>query len=333
MEQAEEFETAESFDMLRGRLRRNVGIRQGMVIGNTAGHNWIWDRWKNKKLSEYELVEADTFSNKENLPADFIADLERMRTENVRKYNRYVMNSWEDYDLEGAFYASLMSDALKDGRVSLDDVIYAKEQPVYTFWDLGVRASDTTAIWCVQFINTEIHLVDYYENYGEGMEHYALWLEKKPYIYGADYLPHDAKNRQMSITIETRLEILRSLRKVPVLITEDHSIEDRIQAVREILHKCKFHQNCRVGIECLNHYRKKKNEVLSTEERPVFNAEPLHDWASNGADAFGYMAIAYKYMSISGRRIGKTSLSLPQSNSGSAYDNKVLTRGFKRRAG
>jgi hypothetical protein len=331
MEQAEEFDTAEQFDMLRGRLRRAVGVRQGMVIGNTAGHNWIWDRWRNKKLPEYELTESDTFENRENLPADFIKDLERLRTENPRKFNRYVMNSWEDYDLEGAFYAALMSDALKQNRVGLQ-TLYTPDQPVYTFWDLGVRASDTTAIWCVQFIGSEIHLVDYYENYGEGMEHYVLWLNKKPYVYGADYLPHDAKNRQQSMTIETRLEILRSLRKNPVLITEDHSIEDRIQVVRDIIHKCRFNQNCRVGVECLNHYRKKKNEILSTEARPVFSAEPLHDWASNGADAFGYMAIAYKYMSITGQRIGKTSLTLPGIGTSSAYDNNILGRGFRKTA-
>lgn len=69
IEQGEEFETEETFMMLRGRLRRdlepadhwkdkqsqeypelveyikNNQLRQIMVIANAAGHNWIWKKW------------------------------------------------------------------------------------------------------------------------------------------------------------------------------------------------------------------------------------------------------------------------------------------------
>jgi hypothetical protein len=332
IEQSEEFESAEQFDLLRGRLRRAVGFRQGMIIGNTAGHNWIWDRWKNKKLDGYELIESDLAENAHNLPDDFVKDVERLKIESPKKYNRYVLNSWEDYDLDGAFYAALMSDALKDKRVDCDDAIIASTEKVYTFWDLGVRASDTTAIWFVQFVKDHIHLIDYYENYGEGMQHYANWLNKRPYAYGCDYLPHDAYNRQMGEVVQTRAEILQKLRNNPVEKICDHSIEGRIQAVRNIIHKCKFHKNCSTGVNCLNHYRRKKNEVLSTDEQPRFQSEPLHDWASNGSDAFGYMAIVYENMTIAGRRIGDTSMQLPINPSHNPYRNNILSRGFKRTA-
>lgn len=304
IEQGEEFETPEQFDLLRGRLRRQESlIRQGMVIANTAGHNWIWDRWKNKQLEGYELTEASIKDNEEHLPADTLADWERLRIESPKKYNRYVLNSWEDYDLEGAFYAGLMSDALKQGRIALVN-LHVKDQPVYTFWDLGVRATDTTAIWCAQFVKDEIRIIDYYENYGEGMDHYAAWLQAQPYIYAADYLPHDAKNRLQGRTITTRLEILQSLRRNPVNIVQDHAVIDGIEAVRGILHKCKFDVKCSVGVNCLNHYKRKKNDVLSSDDRPVFQAEPLHDWASNGSDAFRYLAIAYRYEDIGGDVLG-----------------------------
>ena len=332
VEQGEEFETPEQFDLLRGRLRRSeAGIRQGMVIANTAGHNWIWDRWKNKRLEGYQLTEASIEDNREHLPADTLADWERLKAESPKKYNRYVLNSWEDYDLEGAFYAALMSDALKENRVGIQN-LHAKGQKVYTFWDLGVRASDTTAIWCVQFIDKHVHVIDYYENYGEGMDHYAKWLNDKPYNYGGDYLPHDAKNRLQGAVIQTREEILRDLRTCPVHIVESHRIEDRIETTRALLPKCYFDEKCAVGVNCLNHYKKKKNEVLSTEDRPVFANEPLHDWSSNGSDAFGYMTVAHRYTTFEGKKFGEVRQETPVTSTYSPYKNNLLSRGLRRPA-
>lgn len=330
IEQAEEFETAEQFDLLRGRLRRQeADIRQGMVIANTAGHNWVWDRWKDNPQPNYMLVEANIFDNQDHLPADTLADWEQLKLESPKKYNRYVLNSWEDYDLEGAFYASLLSDALKQGRTDIQNLL-VKDQPVYTFWDLGIRASDTTAIWCVQFIGDYIHLIDYYENYGEGIDHYVQWLDSKKYNYGKDYLPHDGKNRLQGTVVETREEILRSLRHCPTEIILDHRIMDRVESARLILGKCKFDVNCKRGLNCLNHYKKKKNLILSTDETPVFAPEPLHDWSSNGADAFGYMAIVHRYMSFKGERFGKTNQTVPVKATYSPYDNDILHRGMKK---
>jgi hypothetical protein len=213
-----------------------------------------------------------------------------------------VLNSWEDYDLEGAYYAALMSDALKDGRIGIAN-LYEPSQRVYTFWDLGV--SDTTAIWFAQFIRDGIHLIDYYEAHGEGMEHYAKVLEGRGYLYAEDYVPHDARQRMQGRSVETRLEILRSLRKCPVTVVDAHTIVDRIETVRGLLAKCKFDRKCEAGVSALNHYQRRKNDVLSTETRPVFADQPLHDWASNGSDSFGYMAIVYRYqLQIDDQRIG-----------------------------
>jgi len=99
IEQGEEFETDEVFIFLRDRLRRKGSpIRQGIVIGNTNGHNWIWKLWKNNPGEEFDLYEANTFDNADNLPEDFIEDLKRMEKESPHHYNRFVMNSWEEMD-------------------------------------------------------------------------------------------------------------------------------------------------------------------------------------------------------------------------------------------
>ena len=99
IEQAEEFETEEQFEFLRGRLRRDVPFHTGFIVANTKGHNWIWRLWKNNPPSdEYELVEATTFDNEENLPPDFIEDLKKLEKESPTHYKQYVLNSWEDLE-------------------------------------------------------------------------------------------------------------------------------------------------------------------------------------------------------------------------------------------
>lgn len=308
IEQAEEFDTAEQFDLLRGRLRRQEsGVRQGMVIANTCGHNWIWNRWKKQQLESYELTEASIIDNREHLPADTVADWERLRVESPKKYARYVENSWEDYDMEGAYYAALMSDALKQGRIDRLGLL-EPGQPVYTFWDLGVRASDTTVIWFVQFIRNQIWLIDYYENYGQGMDYYNDVLNKKPYNYVQHWFPPDAVARVQGRDITTRLDIMRDHRQPKheqVLLVDRHEVQDRISVVRGMLHLCWFSDKCEQGIEALNHYRTEPKELLSQDGRPAMRDKPKDDWSTNGSDAFGYMAWVFRFqLRVKEQRIG-----------------------------
>lgn len=330
IEQAEEFETSDEFNMLRGRLRRELvfddgfqadecddfpelywylrqnQLRQGMIIANKAGHNWIWKDWYRQPQSDdFELHEAKTSDNAHNLPADFVTDLDSMRNGSEsaqRKWRIYVDNSWDEVDLEGAYYAKLIADLRRSGRIGPVEV--APGAPVYTFWDLGV--SDSTAIWFAQFIGAEIRIVDYYEHNGEGFAHYAKVLQDKGYVYGGHYGPHDLRQREKSTG--------RSLRdfatdmKVDFEVVENHRIEDRIEAVRQVLPNCRISDRLPYAIELLEHYRRKKNDALSTEERTVFQDVPLHDWASHGADAFGYMAMQYRFGTIGGEYVGDSSM-------------------------
>ena len=95
IEQAEEFENEETFIFLRDRLRRdNSPLRQGCVIGNVNGDNWIKRLWKQKELTDSILFEATTFENEDNLPKDFIDDLKRLETEAPAHYKQYVLNDW-----------------------------------------------------------------------------------------------------------------------------------------------------------------------------------------------------------------------------------------------
>jgi hypothetical protein len=143
IEQAEEFETDETFQFIRDRLRRdNAPYRQLCLIANAKGHNWVWRLWKNNPPSkEYHLTEANTFDNAGNLPNDFIADLRTMATESPNHYQQYVLNSDEEIEADDYLLTwAILSNATKlefEGKLgtrilALDPARFGQDQTAFT---------------------------------------------------------------------------------------------------------------------------------------------------------------------------------------------------------
>lgn len=192
---------------------------------------------------------------------------------------------WEGHcrqALDGAVYADEIRDATQSGRIMR--VPYDASKPVHTFWDLGW--ADNTSIWFAQSIGFEFRLIDYYQNSQKALPHYLTTLKDRGYVYGTDWLPHDASSRQMATgrSIEELMrEAGRDVRMVPRL-----SLANGLNAARTLFGKCWFDETkCADGIQCLRHYR-----YETDPDRGTLKGEPLHDWASHGADAFRYFAIA-----------------------------------------
>jgi hypothetical protein len=186
---------------------------------------------------------------------------------------------------EGSYYGRQVDELRKKGQIC--HVPYDPAVPVSTSWDLGI--GDSTAIWFYQMVGREVHLINYYENSGEGLPHYARVLDdfrrQTDCVYGPHAAPHDIAARELSSGM-TRLEAARRLgiafRVVPRL-----SLESGIEAVRACLHKCWFDEKaCEKGIKALENYRKEYNEKYK-----VYSDRPKHDYASHGSDAFRMMAV------------------------------------------
>ena len=176
--------------------------------------------------------------------------------------------------------------------------------PVDTAWDLGM--DDATTIWFCQQFGHEMRIIDYYENSGEGLAHYAKVLRDKPYVYGKHFAPHDITVRELG-TGRSRLEVAKEL-GIKFFISRKHDLEDGIQAVRDFLRGCWFDEkNCARGLQALREYRKEWSE-----ERKVFSGQPLHNWASHGADAFRTLAW--------GRKTGPKKERAPQERSQDNHD-------------
>lgn len=192
--------------------------------------------------------------------------------------------------VEGAIYKNELLAADKEGRIC--KVPYDALKPVHTFWDLGF--GDSTSIWLAQSIGFEYRLIDYIEGSQQGLQHYLKLLQAKPYVWGTDYLPHDAKAHELGTgkTIEEQLRATgRRVQVVPKL-----SIMDGIAAARAVFPKCYFDaEKCADGLQALRHYQYEVDDKHSqSSEKPSYKREPLHNWASHPADAFRYFAVAIR---------------------------------------
>ena len=184
--------------------------------------------------------------------------------------------------LEGAIYAKEIRQATDDGRIM--NVPYDALKPVHTFWDLGW--ADNTSIWFAQSVGQELRLIDYYANSLEPLQHYISVLQGKGYIYGTDWLPHDAKAKSLS-TGKSIEEIMLALGR-KVQICANLSLYDGIQAVRSIFGRCYFDETrCAEGLQSLRHYRYEVDK-----DTGQLSGRPLHDIHSHAADAFRYFAIS-----------------------------------------
>jgi len=193
---------------------------------------------------------------------------------------------------EGSYYGKLIQAARDDDRITSLNI--SSDILCHTAWDIGI--GDSTGIWIFQILqNSKINFLQYYENSGEGLEHYIRYLEdwksKKGAIFGTHYVPHDMQNREFTSGVD-RLTTARQL-GIAMLAVPRKPIDEGIQAVRSILPHCSFDaKGCERGIKCLDFYRKKWNDSLK-----VYYDEPLHDQWSHGADAFRTGAVGIKALS------------------------------------
>ena len=160
---------------------------------------------------------------------------------------------------------------------------------VDTWWDLGMN--DAMSIWFTQDVGREIHAIDYYEDSGKGLAHYARVLTDKGYHYGSHYAPHDIRVRELAGEGKSRLESALALGIRFNVVNRPQTKADSIQAARNIFPILWLDQRyCAAGLAHLEAYRKRWNERLS-----CYDDTPLHDEHSNGADAFQTLGLGHSW--------------------------------------
>lgn len=191
-----------------------------------------------------------------------------------------------DAALLGAYYGQETRNIEQSGR--LREVPYDPDFPVYTAWDLGF--SDDTTIWFWQVVGKEVRILDCHSSNGKNVEFYADLVKSKPYKYALHHLPHDARAKTLASNGKSIQEQLAyyfgwdKIRIVPSL-----SIQDGVQAARNVLDIAWFDHKCIDGLEALKQYQREWDDA-----RKMFRSSPRHDWTSHYADAFRMLAIAWR---------------------------------------
>ena len=182
---------------------------------------------------------------------------------------------------EGAIYRHEVEQLYLEQRAR--DVPYDPTLPVHTVWDLGWN--DAMVIYMVQRGPQDVRIIDYIEDSHRTLDWYVAQLDKRPYRWGTDFLPHDGKTKNLQTGKSTE-QLLRAMGRKSVRSQERAGdVEEGIKAARMIFPRCYFDQTKAArALECLKRYQRR---VHSVTHEPM---EPLHDEYSHGADCARYIA-------------------------------------------
>ena len=211
-----------------------------------------------------------------------------MEEKKLRDPDGYL-HIWEGHCkqvLDGAIYAKELRQAKLENRIAT--VPYDPTKPVHSFWDLGWNSvSGRTAIIMAQTAGARYRVIDYLEDAEHTVNWYIAELQKKPYVWGTDWLPHDADNTNMAAGGRTVKKIMVGLgRKVRVLARRP--IEEGINAARTIFGQCEFDAVKTADLmQCINRYK-----YAVDEETGLRSRKPEASIYSHGADSFRTFAMA-----------------------------------------
>lgn len=281
----------QAWDYVRPILRENGGWAAFMFT--PRGKNHAWHLLNMARGNPEWFVSVLTVDDTGVVsPEDIEAERREGMDEDLIRQEYYC--SFEGVQ-HGSYYGKQLEKAEKEGRIGV--VPWEPNIGVETWWDIGV--GDTNAIWLTQTVGREVLVIDYIEASGESVAYYAKELQGKPYTYLSHNGPHDLSVREWGNTSVvdsrpiTRLESAKA-QGIDFRIVPKVSLESGIDTARAFFGKCRFDRGrCQRGLDALASYHKEYDERMKQ-----FRSYPCHDWSSNGADAFRYLAVGHRFAAI-----------------------------------
>lgn len=195
---------------------------------------------------------------------------------------------------QGSIYGEQMRIARQQARVC--KLGFDRRFPVNTFWDLG--HSDSTAIIAHQTVGGQERFLKAFKDHGRDLVFYVSkmleWQRENGFIWGNHYLPHDSRNVTLAAKGnplgDSAWDQLRNLGlQNMVLVPRVRDVWDGINSTRARFGTCWFDE---VGasdlISSLDSYHKKWDDA-----KKCYTNTPVHDWASDLADAFRQFGQGY----------------------------------------
>ena len=235
-----------------------------------------------KYFREVEAVTGTTLDPEQR--AWYVKKRVSLKRDMKREYPATIKESFEQA-IQGAVYGDEMTTLRERGRLCAVPIDLL--EPVNTFWDLG--SSDHTAIWLHQRVGAWDHFIGYMHGTKTGLRKWwdelEAWREANGVTkWGKHYLPHDGEAERQGEEIESAKTILEGMgvknidivpRVASLSIGIDKTRTVMVKSVRIDL------EGCVEGIRCLDSYQFEWDDKLGQ-----WKSNPLHNWASNGADAF-----------------------------------------------
>jgi phage terminase large subunit len=160
---------------------------------------------------------------------------------------------------------------------------------VRAFWDLG--RNDATAIWVAQFVAREIRVLDYIEGRGQQLAYYIEQLRSRGWGDAICQLPHDGVHVRLEAPGSVEQQVRAAGFEVQVTPNQGPGAAlQRVEAARRLFPRIWFNDTADVasGLKALAAYHERRDEKRNV------GLGPMHDWASDPADAFGLMCVAYE---------------------------------------
>ena len=285
------------FEKILGSLRSIIEGIDTRLFATTnpggQGHQWVKEYWHigekdaDSKFDDNGLSKIYIHANIDDNPHLFDADPEYVQyldnlPEDLRQKWRY--GSFDDFDTPAQFYALALTKAKNQSRITTIPI----QSSLRTFaaFDLGMR--DQMVVWVAQIHGKEIRIVRCYANRGHNIEHYANWLNDLKDEYDLRFekvfVPHDANVRELT-SDGTRFDKMKQLGMKPDLLPRADVLSG-IEIARDLLGHCYFDEDgCKDGLRALRAYSREFDTKANR-----YKDNPLHDWASDYADSFRYLA-------------------------------------------
>jgi phage terminase large subunit len=253
------------------------------LVGTPKGRGWLWQMW-NQALDDPDwftmILKAD---ESKLIPEEELEAIKRGTPEHI-----YRQEFLCDFSVGrvGAIYARQLEEARNAKRIS-NDVMWHKECPVYTSWDIG--APQNQRVWVFQIIGDRfVFLESLFGDHDCGTPaEWAARLKSKSYGYGCHFIPHDAATQNGGLW-QQYLQTAGLSNIIPV--PRQYSVWDGISSALDSMPRVWFNsEGCKMGIDSLDQYHAKA-ETDGVTIRDV----PVHDHSSHASDAFSLAFQAYR---------------------------------------
>ena len=276
---------------IRPILAENDGWASFIYTPRGKNHGWSLYNMARKNKDWYcENLTVNDTRREDGLPVIGNDIIEQEREEGMEEalIQQEFYGSFES-QIAGAYYADQISAAKDQGRIGRLPV--EPSLPIHTAWDLGI--ADAMSIWLFQSMGKEIRLVHYYEATGKGMEHYIQylnqWANTNGVGLGTHLAPHDIEVRELT-SGRSRKDVAREMGISFRTVQRPRVKAEGIQAVRRMFPRFWIDDvRAEQGYNCVASYRREWDEKAGR-----FRDNPVHDWASHGADALQTLALGWR---------------------------------------